>query len=133
MLNWLWKRRATDLAPRPDRGLDEHVRVSLDRTSITLARDDGTAETLPWTELANVSVLTTDEGPHAPDLFWVLRSRDGRKTLIVPMNARGEHDLLHAMQERLEGFDNMAVVEAMGSTEKASFTIWEAGRKPVAQ
>jgi hypothetical protein len=32
------------------------------------------------------------------------------------------------MQSRLHGFDNMAVIEAMGSTEKASFTIWEHSR-----
>lgn len=133
MLNWLWKRRMTDLAPRPDRELDEHVRVSHDRESITLSRDDGSAEILLWSELVSVTVLTTDEGPFAQDLFWVLRSRDGRKSLVVPMNARGEHDLLHAMQERLEGFDNMTVVEAMGSTEKASFTVWEAGKKPPPQ
>ena len=33
------------------------------------------------------------------------------------------------MQRRLAGFDNLAVIEAIGSTDNASFVVWEAGAK----
>jgi hypothetical protein len=59
----------------------------------------------------------------------VLTHRDGRRGPVVPMDAEGEHALLKTMQRRLAGFDNMAVVEAMGSTRNASFVIWEHGKR----
>jgi hypothetical protein len=41
------------------------------------------------------------------------------------MGVPGEHDLVHAMQARLDGFDNMAVVEAMSATGRVRFKVWD--------
>ena len=131
MLSWLWNRRARNAKPPEDRGSGARERVQVGATAITVLHPDGKLDTLAWADLGTVTVLTSDAGPAETDLFWVLQSRDGRHRLVVPMGATGEHDLVIAMQARLNGFDNMAVIEAMGSTGHASFRIWEhAKRQP---
>jgi hypothetical protein len=99
------------------------VRVSFDEQTIETVGKGGVAAAIAWDALARVSITTTDAGPYSTDLFWHLED-DAGHGLIVPMGAEGEHDLLQAMQRRLDGFDNMAVVEAMGSTERARFLVW---------
>jgi hypothetical protein len=73
-----------------------------------------------WDELAEVTIVTTEEGPFVDDVFWVLRAADGRE-LRVPSETAG--DLLGRLQE-LPGFDNEAVIRSMGSTENARFVAW---------
>jgi hypothetical protein len=135
MLSWFRKRLETFWKPAaPVRAGPVGVRVRFDDTTISLSEREGRESRLDWSEIAAVTVITSDAGPIENDLYWVLHGRDRARTLVVPMGAEGEHELLHAMQERLQGFDNMTVIEAMGSTGNASFTVWEpapAVRRPV--
>jgi hypothetical protein len=124
MLNWLSKLFRRRQEALPQRPFTSRVRVVHDDKFITVYDGEGGVVMLDWADIANVSVLTTDAGPFEIDLFWVLSDRDGRRTVTVPMGARGEHDLLQAMQIRFSGFDNMAVVEAMSSTANRAFQIW---------
>jgi len=129
MLSWLRKRFQRHEMPPQRRVHVSLVRVVHDDKTIVVRQPGGATEQIAWSDLGSVSVLTTDAGPYADDLFWVLTHRDGRRGPIVPMDAEGEHELLKTMQRRLHGFDNMAVVEAMGSTNNASFVVWEHGKR----
>jgi hypothetical protein len=129
MLSWLRKRFQRHEMPPQRRVHVSPVRVTHDDKAIVLRQPNGAAEQILWSDLGSVSVITTDGGPFEADLFWVLAHRDGRRGPVVPMDAQGEHELLKAMQRRLPGFDNMAVVEAMGSASDASFVVWEHGRR----
>lgn len=126
MLDWLAKLFGRRHEALPQRRVASPVRVSHDDKVITVDDGAGGITRLAWAELANVSVLTTDLGPFECDLFWLLTHRDGRHAVTVPMGAEGEHALLVAMQARLAGFDNMAVIEAMSSTGHGVFQIWPA-------
>lgn len=129
MLSWLWKRFQRHEMPPQRRVHVSPVLVTHNDKTITVRQPNGATEQIAWSDLGSVSVLTTEAGPYADDLFWVLTHRDGRRGPVVPMDAQGEHELLKSMQRRLPGFDNMAVVEAMGSTSNASFVIWEHGKR----
>ncbi len=72
-------------------------------------------------------IETTDEGPFVPDVFWLLLTKDMSSGCIIPQGAAGENKLLEAMQKRLSGFNNEALIEAMGSTDNGRFLIWERG------
>lgn len=113
---------ATAIKPR---ALESAVLVHSDDKLIHVHQADGSDEVIAWGEISRVAIQTTDAGPFVADLFWLIESSDGGG-VIVPMGATGESELLKAMQLRLEAFDNMAVVEAMGSTDRAQFTVWEA-------
>lgn len=126
MLNWLLRL----IWPPHDAALEEPisspVQVSHDDKMIKVHDSTGAPVAIAWADIGNIAVLTTDAGPLDVDLFWIVTDRDGRQSLVVPMGADGEHELLQAMQARLTGFDNMAVVEAMSSTTNGIFQIWPA-------
>jgi len=133
MLSWFrkWFERATtETHVQPPLS---KVRVTFDDETISVRDAAGVASHLAWSDLISISIITDDSGPFGLDLSWVLTAEKGQM-LVVPMGAVGEHEFLHAMQERLEEFDNITVIEAMGSVENATFTVWEQGppvRKPV--
>lgn len=127
MLDWLKKRLAHHLPAVVKSRSNSTVSVTLSEDAITVTPTGGTPARIAWAEITSVTILTTDKGPAETDLAWLISPRDRHRSVLVPMGADGEHELLHAMQTRLAGFDNVAVIEAMGSTTNASFPVWEAG------
>lgn len=92
-------------------------------------RPDGVEESVRWDDLAEVGIITTSEGPWSEDVFWVLIASDGKSGCAVPQGAEGSDALLEALQ-KLHGFDNEAVIKAMGSTADAKFTCWKRNAQP---
>ncbi|MEM7060933.1 MAG: hypothetical protein AAF557_25420 [Pseudomonadota bacterium] len=72
--------------------------------------------------LVRVEIITTETGPFAPDLFWHLTDEIGQ-TAVIPGGAEDITTLLDRLGS-LPGFDHIAVISAMGSTEQARFKIW---------
>lgn len=124
MLNWLSKLFRRRQEAQPQRRSASPVRVTHDKQAISVDDGAGGVSSIAWASLGSVTVITTGAGPFETDLFWILADKDGRQTILLPMDANGEHALLQAMQSRLPGFDNMAVVEAMSSTDDGVFQIW---------
>ncbi|HEX8904744.1 MAG TPA: hypothetical protein VF771_07885 [Longimicrobiaceae bacterium] len=79
---------------------------------------------IAWPELVRVEIHTTDQGPWAADVFWVLYTASA--VHAVPQGATGERELLERLQQ-LPGFDNEAVIAAMTSTDNQAWTCWERG------
>ena len=126
MLSWLSKLFGRPHEVQSRRRSSSVVHVVLDDKLITLDDGAGDVTSMLWSSLGNVTVVTTNLGPFEVDLFWVLTDKDGWQTLMIPMDAQGERELLEAMQARLPGFDNMAVVEAMSSATNGVFQVWPA-------
>jgi len=76
--------------------------------------------------LISIEIVTTDAGPGADDVFWHLADEIGQQ-VSIPGGAKGAEALLDRLGS-LPGFDHMAVVSAMGSTENRRFAIWS--RRP---
>lgn len=125
MLNWLRRRHDTTPPTRQPRAGRPIWRVTFDDSHVNLITPDGTSSQIAWAQLGCVGIMTTPDGPAEPDLFWLLQPLDRRMSLVFPMGADGEHELLHEMQIRLPGFDNMTVIEAMSSTDSAGFVVWQ--------
>lgn len=98
--------------------------VAFDDASITHSLPDGTREIMLWADLEEVAIVTTDDGPFADDVIWVLSGAGGG--CLVPSSANGAEALLARLQA-LPGFDNEAVIQAMGSVENARFVCWRKG------
>lgn len=95
--------------------------VSFDDDSISCKRSDGSAETIKWSDLRAVLIQTTGDGPFVDDLFLLLI---GRETgCVVPSKAEGVSLLLERLQ-KLPGFKNEVVIQAMGSTDNREFLCW---------
>lgn len=116
--------RAKERENNPPAKLDPeslHV-VRLTDSAVIHERPGGEVEQVEWSDLNKVEVLTTDEGPFAPDVFWVLH---GSKTgCVIPQGTTGDAELLKRLQA-LPGFRNEAVIDAMSSTSNRRILCWE--------
>jgi hypothetical protein len=138
-LNELWTHwrvsraaaRALDRALHPERHASEppaplepesRFVVRMSDTEVVCERPDGKIERVGWADLRRVEVVTTGDGPFAPDVFWVLHGTEGG--CAVPQGATGDSQLLERLQA-LPGFDNGAFIEAMSSASDRRFLCWQ--------
>jgi hypothetical protein len=101
----------------------DKARVTFDAECVTRTLPDGRTETVRWRDLREVRILTTDEGPYVDDVVWLLLGGEGGGC-AVPSETEGTDELLPRLQQ-LPGFDNEAVIQAMGSTAGAEFVCWK--------
>lgn len=102
------------------------VSITFDHKSISLHQPDGrSGGAIDWDEIGSVTVVITAAEAN-DDVFWLILSRDRGRFLAVPLCAAGERELLLAMQLRLAGFDNDAVINAMTSTRTEHYVVWQA-------
>lgn len=85
---------------------------------------DGIVKRHLWSDVLHVGVITTEDGPFFYDVFFVIKTRTG--DLCITSEDAEEIDLLKQF-ERLPGFQWEKVVEAMGSTNDATFPCWDSG------
>src|SRR6185436_9773582 len=98
---------------QPNNSPESAFRVTLSESEVTCRRPNGEMETVAWNKLQAVLIETTDTGPLATDVFWILVGEDSG--CVIPQGATGEAELLAKLQS-LPNFDNAAVIEAMTST-----------------
>src|ERR1700754_3030753 len=96
--------------------------VTMSDDLISCARSTGLIESVRWDDLKEVAIVTTDEGPFAIDVIWLLVGESSG--CVVPQGAAGEQELLVRLQT-LPGFNNEALIEAMTSTRNRKFVCWE--------
>jgi len=58
------------------------------------------------------------------DVFFLLIGSDGKSGCVVPQSAE-DCDKLIARLQKLDGFDNAALIKAMSSTDNAKFVCWK--------
>ena len=98
--------------------------LAIDEVGITRTAK-GLREHVAWGDIARVRIMTTDQGPYLEDVFFIVEAKsDGG--CVVPQDLAVRDGLLEALQSRLVGLNNGAVIEAMLSVENRIFTIWEA-------
>ena len=107
---------------KPDVKFEAKWKVTVSDNEVTCTRSDGRVESVAWDDLKEVVIVTTDKGPFATDVFWLLVGESGG--CVVPQGAAGEGALLERLQA-LPGFDNEAVIRAMGSVENNRFVCWK--------
>jgi hypothetical protein len=98
-------------------------KVEFDGDSIRRYMADGRSESIRWSEIREIAIVTTADGPWSDDVFWLFLSADQKKGCLVSNNADGFKLLLPRLQT-LPGFDNRAVVAAMGSATENKFLVW---------
>ena len=106
----------------PDWPVNRVARVATDDAGLLVVRVSGDQERVPWNEVVRVLIRTTDKGPFDDDVFFVVETT--LESLVIPQPADGCDELLRALQ-KLPGFDNAAVIDAMGCAENREFPCWE--------
>jgi hypothetical protein len=96
--------------------------VEVSDAGVSCARPGQKVEKVAWDDLQRVEIVNTDEGPFLPDVFWVLHGSESG--CVIPQGAAGEEQLLERLQ-KLPGFDNKAVIEAMTVTTNKRSLCWQ--------
>jgi hypothetical protein len=114
--NNFFERRATQLAAARMPSLEVNAK------EVVCRYPSGEQRRIGWERLEQVSIVTNDRGPFADDVFWVLT--DGETTIVIT----NDLPAIAALNERvcaLPGARADQIVAAMGSTENATFAIWQ--------
>lgn len=109
-----WFKSRFEMAPRK-----RVTAVSVDATHIECQWRGGLKESVNWDEIQRVLIRTTDKGPFDDDVFLVLET--STENYIIPQQVAVAGQLLEYLQQ-LPGFNNEAVIEAMGFTELSAGT-----------
>jgi hypothetical protein len=100
--------------------------VRFDGTEVVVTRNDKLDERVAWDDLVTVGLRIDDAFPPQP--WWMLLGR-ASKGAHYPSAARGAREMLHELQRRLAGFDDEAVIEAMGMLA-GDVVVWERASTP---
>ena len=76
---------------------------------------------LKFSDLHRIAIRTTDEGPGAEDVFWLLAAGD--QECLIPHGTPGETELFERFL-KLPGFNSQTMIEAMTSADNAEFECW---------
>jgi len=107
---------------QPQAQPESRYTIEISEAGVSCERPDGTVESVTWDDLQSVTVETTGDGPAGADIFWILAGTSSG--CVVPQGAAGDFDLLERFQ-KLPGFDNNAVIEAMISADAGKFLCWK--------
>jgi hypothetical protein len=72
--------------------------------------------------IQRIAIITNDRGPSEEDVFWKLEFPTGN--CYYPSSA-DEDGAFMALCQRLDGFDNEAVIQSMTSSQNAVFVAWD--------
>ena len=95
--------------------------VTVTDEDVTVTNPQGQSRRLAWDEIEAVSILTNSLGPLVADVFFILTSPSFH--LSIPQGATGDDKLLERLQ-KLPGFNNQALIDAMCSTDDHLFHCW---------
>ncbi len=121
---WIWDfQRFRQHHERVRLSPESRFNVVVDGAEIVSHRPDGTIERVALAAVKEIFVVTTSDGPWAPDVWWLLLGAGSCVGCSFPSGATGEQYIL-ALVQKLPGFDNQAVIAAMGSTADRKFLCW---------
>jgi hypothetical protein len=119
---YLWRARF-GVGPEPEESRVGSMFLEIDDEGVHV-ESQGATHSVPWSELRRVRIVTNSGGPWSEDVFFVLEGQSG-SACVVPHDLAVKRQLLEQLQARLDGVRDDKVIEAMGCTSDASFTIWE--------
>ena len=95
--------------------------ITINDSSVRYDFPNGQHQEIQWSDLTQVDIQTTDEGPMLPDVFWVLIGTHAK--CVIAQGAAGEQALVERLQ-RLPHFHNNQLINAMSSTSSQRFVCW---------
>lgn len=102
--------------------VERRIDVTTDDVGIRVEDGRGNLQSMAWSEVESIAIVTNDRGPWEPDVWWVLEG--GGRRIAYPQGANGDAEALRVFGDRFSGFDHGAVIASMGSVDNARFVCW---------
>jgi len=122
-VDWKWGRDSLPPRPASPKNAAKYVspyEVTFDATEIVVTLRGKRRESVKWDDLIFVGIRIEDAG-FIDVPCWILGGSSSG--CIYPSDAIGSAEMLREMQSRLPGFDNHAVIQAMGIS--GGVKVWE--------
>ena len=94
--------------------------VKISNNKLVITDPQQNIQTIQLSDIQGIVIRTDDSGPAGSDVLWFIS--DGSSLISFPMGARGEAKVLDTLQ-KIEGFDNVEFIKAMGSVDNKLFYI----------
>ena len=97
---------------------------------ISVEHPDLGKEELRWADIIAIDIITTDKGPFEPDVWLVMRSET--LSCRIPQGAPN-YDRVYDTVSAWPNFNFDNVIQAMMSTENATFELWRKASELLSQ
>ena len=97
-------------------------RATITDDFISVEHPDTGKEEVRWADVVAIDIVTTDKGPFEPDVWLVLRS--DTISCRIPQGSP-DYDAVYDTVAAWPKFNFDKVIEAMTSTENATFEVWK--------
>jgi hypothetical protein len=106
---------------------EELYHVLISEEGISCEHPEREKESIKWSDIREVEVKTTDEGPFLPDVWFIFKG--DQSSCSIPQGADGfDLDTAFSVFGRFEGFDYDTFTSSMSCSENKSFSCWRALR-----
>lgn len=107
---------------QPKKTPEQEYLITLTEEYVKVEHPSRETEQINLADINEIGIVTTDEGPYLPDVWMVLM---GEKSGCSLPQGAPKFDDVYDIVSKFEGFDYDEVINAMGSADNASFTIWK--------
>lgn len=98
-------------------------RVKINSNDLRVFWQDGKEEVFHFEDLTKITIITTDDGPFEPDVFWLLIFKI---PVLVPNDELVPGSLaIKDILLDLPGFEYEKFIQAMTSTDNNVYELWE--------
>ena len=101
---------------------EDYYIVTLNDSFIRVEHPKQKIEEIAWSDIEEIKLINTDQGPFLPDVWLALL---GRETgCLIPQGAEG-YDTVYDRVSKYDGFDFENVVKSMGCVDNVEFLLWK--------
>lgn len=101
---------------------EDYYTVTVNDSFIRVEHPKQKIEEIAWSDIEEIKLINTDQGPFLPDVWLALL---GRETgCLIPQGAEG-YDTVYDRVSKYDGFDFENVVKSMSCVDNAEFLLWK--------
>ena len=122
MLKWFTRLITSQLERKKVRNPEDDYVIVLTDESIEVMNPDGTKASVRWDDIQTITLMTTDQGPFLPDVWFELNGTEGR--CLFPQGAPLSDEAYQRISQ-FDGFDFEVFINAMSVTDNALHLLWQ--------
>nr|WP_320117446.1 hypothetical protein [uncultured Marinifilum sp.] len=100
---------------------EDYFDITITNDYLRVEHPEREREQIDWTDIIEIAIQTTDEGPFLPDVWLMLIGNDNGCS--IPQGAP-RFDDIYEIVSKYENFNFDEFIKAMGSADNARFVIW---------
>jgi hypothetical protein len=108
--------------PPKEKQLEDYYEVELTEKSIIVTHPQRPIEQIDWSDIEEIRLANTDEGPFLPDV-WMILTGNG-KACSIPQGSEGR-DKVYNIVSKYEGFSFENVIKSATCADNQFFELWK--------